>query len=1079
MNNKFINKHSLMFTLLFSLLISQSSAQNITIFGQVNTHLNGALIPVHGAIIQNNYMNSAVITNEEGLYEWTIYLTPNQNHVTLQCIAEGFETQDFTLEFNSDATEYEVNFTLNHVNITPTVLSGQVIAGNGCLGGPIGCPIAGAIIEAVLINSPIDPIYEGISNDDGFFEIELPSGSYHVSCSADGWVSQSEIIEVGANGANITFQLSEHNQELTLFGYIASNNSSITDSAPIGGALILLHSQNGEILAEGHSGDDGYFSFGEIALEASFISVEAEGYEGYENEIAFPGCDNTLECEPLQYDIYLNPLDDYMLNGVLFGHVSAQYSPSGPEMFVSGATILINSFTSANIVETYETHSNENGFYSIELPAQNSPYSVTCHSNIDDANFAPITVDVAINEGHEVEQNFHFNSWVYEVPPPVDLTVEVLDDTSLGGTAHLTWEYPYAMIPELFVNFKVYFLNELNPNGEWDLIGDTFDYSYDMVLGDFVQTAGCFKVTAEIDGDESLPSNIACIGDPINENGVIYGSVTYIYGDIAELVGGVQIVAQNNVTGGVNNIYETHTNEMGMYELLVDPGQYLVTATMEDGQTLTHDVLVNPGHEEQINFLFYSEVPTDIFVQGNVIHCWGGDNVDCNVDNGTVSVYQGEWHNASYEFDNGYFEFILPFAGHYTFVFESEGYNTEIVEMFIEHSISLNVEMTLTEADAYLIVGSITASPFDTIRVPLYLETNSTFAGLQFYAGSEQQLIPIGFESTIECFTTNFGEVYGQLMGLMFSLEGCFLEPGEHHIADMLFEVSPWTESFGEVEIELHDIVNSNVDAIAVPTIGIPGIVQLGLNGDVNADGQINVIDIVAIVNIILMNHEPNEYEQWAGDLTNDGQINVLDVVSLVNSILTNSPMNHDGFSQSNAEVIIENNKLIISNSKIAGFQLFIENEIVSSNLSDKWVEMSSNNMSVFYSSDLSTTSEIILEFINPINEDFELLLSDINGNEIDFEKLEIPNKIVLSQNFPNPFNPTTNISIDIPSDMRIQLNIYNTNGEIVEELANGFYNSGVYNFNWNVDSHISSGIYIYKLITPQGQFSSKMILMK
>jgi hypothetical protein len=1076
MNNKFIIKITIMFTLLFSFSYSQPTEQDLTIYGQVTTIMNGIISPVSGAIIQNNYMNSAVTTNEEGLYEWAIYLTPNQNHVNLQCIAEGFENQDFTLEFNSEATEYEVNFTLNHVNITPTVLSGQVIAGNGCLGGPIGCPISNATIEAIPMISTSDEVYVGLSNDNGHFEIEIPTGGYYVTCSAEGWISQSEIIEIGENGSNITFQLSEHNQEIALFGYIASNNSTVTDSSPIGGAIILLHNQNGEILADSHSGDNGYYSFGNIALDASFITVEADGYEGYENEIAFPGCDNTLECDPLQYDIYLNPLDDYMLNGVLYGYVSAQYSPSGPEMLVSGATILINSFTSANIVETYETHSDENGFYSIELPAQNSPYNVTCHSNIDDANFAPITVDVEINEGHEVELNFHFNSWVYEVPPPVDLTIEIFD-TPLGGTAHLIWEYPYVMIPELFVNFKVYFLNNLNPTGEWDLIGDTFEYSYDMTLGDYVETTGCFKVTAEINGDESLSSNIACIGDPINEDGVIYGSVTYIYGDIAELVGGVPIIAQSSNAGTINNIYETHTNEMGMYELLVEPGHYIVTASLEDGQTVTHDVFVNPGHEEQVNFLFYSEVPTDIIVQGNIFHCWSDDNVDCNVDNGEVSVYQGEWHIDSYEFNNGFFEFTLPFSGHYTFVFEADGYNTEVVEMFIEYSISLNIEMTATEADAFLIVGNLTASPFDTIRVPLYLETTSTFAGLQFMAGTEQQLFPIGFESTIECFTTNFGEVYGQLFGLMFSLEGCVLEPGEHHIANMLFEVSPWTENYGEVEIELHNIVNSNADAIAVPTIGVSGIVQLGLSGDVNADSEINVIDIVAIVNIILMNHEPNEYEQWAGDLTNDGEINVLDVVSLVNSILVILPMENNSVKK--AELTIDNNKMIISNSKVVGFQLFIDNEIMSTNLNESWIEMSNNNISVFYSSNLSSSSEIILEFTNPINDNFELLLSDVNGNEIDFEKIEIPNKIVLGQNYPNPFNPTTNISIEIPFDMKIQLNIYNTNGELIEQLANGFYNSGVYNFDWNVDSQISSGIYIYKLITPQGQYFSKMILMK
>jgi len=53
--------------------------------------------------------------------------------------------------------------------------------------------------------------------------------------------------------------------------------------------------------------------------------------------------------------------------------------------------------------------------------------------------------------------------------------------------------------------------------------------------------------------------------------------------------------------------------------------------------------------------------------------------------------------------------------------------------------------------------------------------------------------------------------------------------------------------------------------------------------GDVNADGIINVIDIVMTVNLILS----NDYDV-AGDVNEDGQLNILDVVTLVNIILSN-----------------------------------------------------------------------------------------------------------------------------------------------------------------------------------------------
>ena len=55
---------------------------------------------------------------------------------------------------------------------------------------------------------------------------------------------------------------------------------------------------------------------------------------------------------------------------------------------------------------------------------------------------------------------------------------------------------------------------------------------------------------------------------------------------------------------------------------------------------------------------------------------------------------------------------------------------------------------------------------------------------------------------------------------------------------------------------------------------------------DINNDGIINVIDIVAVVNIILGNLNPNENESCAADINSDSIINVIDIVAIVNYIL-------------------------------------------------------------------------------------------------------------------------------------------------------------------------------------------------
>ena len=88
------------------------------------------------------------------------------------------------------------------------------------------------------------------------------------------------------------------------------------------------------------------------------------------------------------------------------------------------------------------------------------------------------------------------------------------------------------------------------------------------------------------------------------------------------------------------------------------------------------------------------------------------------------------------------------------------------------------------------------------------------------------------------------------------------------------------------------------------------------------------------------------------------------------------------------------------------------------------------------------------------------------------------PDKFSLSQNYPNPFNPTTHIKFELATAGVIKLKIYDLTGQEVATLANEYRNSGVYTVQWTAQG-IASGIYLYKLETPEYTATKKLILIK
>jgi hypothetical protein len=96
-----------------------------------------------------------------------------------------------------------------------------------------------------------------------------------------------------------------------------------------------------------------------------------------------------------------------------------------------------------------------------------------------------------------------------------------------------------------------------------------------------------------------------------------------------------------------------------------------------------------------------------------------------------------------------------------------------------------------------------------------------------------------------------------------------------------------------------------------------------------------------------------------------------------------------------------------------------------------------------------------------------------------------IPTKFLLSQNFPNPFNPRTTIKYSLPQSSNVVIKIFDVLGNEIETLVNEEKPTGTYELMWNA-ANLPSGVYFYQLkvypaIGGAGDYIStkKMILLK
>jgi len=90
----------------------------------------------------------------------------------------------------------------------------------------------------------------------------------------------------------------------------------------------------------------------------------------------------------------------------------------------------------------------------------------------------------------------------------------------------------------------------------------------------------------------------------------------------------------------------------------------------------------------------------------------------------------------------------------------------------------------------------------------------------------------------------------------------------------------------------------------------------------------------------------------------------------------------------------------------------------------------------------------------------------------------ELPTSFMLEQNFPNPFNPSTQIRYALPEASSVSLSVYTVTGQKVASLVSGTQSAGWHHVSFDA-SGLNSGVYIYRLETSSMVLTKKLTLIK
>ena len=218
---------------------------------------------------------------------------------------------------------------------------------------------------------------------------------------------------------------------------------------------------------------------------------------------------------------------------------------------------------------------------------------------------------------------------------------------------------------------------------------------------------------------------------------------------------------------------------------------------------------------------------------------------------------------------------------------------------------------------------------------------------------------------------------------------------------------------------------------------------------------------------IAVMTFVDNNYAEEAGSGSNHGGV----VYNLSNGPL---PVELVSFSANLKESFVQLNWKTATEVNNYGF------EVQRKNVSGEWKKVgfvkgngNSNSPKHYTFSDKTVHSGKYFYRLKQIDID-----GSFNYSKIVEVDVSAPVKYELSQNFPNPFNPTTVIKYSIPEDNYVTIKLYNVLGKEIGTLVNDFKQAGKYKVSFD-GSNLPSGIYFYTIQSGNFRQVKKMILQK
>ena len=252
---------------------------------------------------------------------------------------------------------------------------------------------------------------------------------------------------------------------------------------------------------------------------------------------------------------------------------------------------------------------------------------------------------------------------------------------------------------------------------------------------------------------------------------------------------------------------------------------------------------------------------------------------------------------------------------------------------------------------------------------------------------------------------------------------------GDGTLATLAFEVIAAKAS----ALTLSDVLLTDNAGIAyIPSVENAEIIEpTGLKGDVNADGIVNIQDLVLVAGRL------GQSDTNSADVNGDGLVNIQDLVLVAGALGTSAAA--PSLHPQSLEILTA-----------ADVQLWL--------------------IQVQHLSLTDATSQRGIIFL-------EQLLAALT-----------PKETALLHNYPNPFNPETWIPYHLSKDAEVTLTIYAVDGQVVRRLALGHQPAGMYQnrsraAHWDgkndVGESVASGIYFYQLQANNISLLRKMVILK